>query len=113
MNSKAPPSVNEFPLSQKMAKKVITELACKYTNRVKLSAHAKTRMLERGVTNMQILKILASPHSIFTEAPHMTAAGDWKFNLQGVSAGDVVEVVAVLRRLEHDPSAFVVTVMVK
>jgi hypothetical protein len=112
MNNKPPAAVNEFPLSQHSAKKIINELAINYTNRVKLSSHARQRMKQRGITNTQILKVLASTHSIFTEAPHMTAGGDWKFNLQGVAAGEVVEVVVVLRRLETDPSAFVVTVMV-
>ncbi|MCJ8269193.1 MAG: DUF4258 domain-containing protein [Psychrosphaera sp.] len=112
MNNKSPAGVNELPLSQNTAKKIIKELALNHTNSVKLSSHARQRMKQRGVTNTQILKVLSSAHSVFTEAPHMTAGGDWKFNLQGVAAGEVVEVVVVLRRLETDPCAFVVTVMV-
>ncbi|MDN0121983.1 hypothetical protein QVN60_01965 [Yersinia aleksiciae] len=39
------------------------------------------------------LSVFASQHRRFTEAPHQTAAGDWKFNLQGIAAGDVNEIV--------------------
>ncbi|EOU3145244.1 DUF4258 domain-containing protein [Yersinia enterocolitica] len=67
----------------------------------------------RCVTLRQILSIFTSKHSRFTEVPHQTAAGDWKFNLQGIAAGDLLEIVAVLKRHEDDPTVYVITVMIK
>ncbi|WP_198672817.1 hypothetical protein [Photorhabdus sp. CRCIA-P01] len=50
-----------------------------------------------------------SPSSV----SHQTASGDWKFNFQGIAAGELIEVVIVLKRYEYDPSCFVITVIVK
>ncbi|WP_145518348.1 DUF4258 domain-containing protein [Yersinia mollaretii] len=118
MESKTPSrcrglAIREFPLSPVSARKIVNDLAVNHTGRIRMSTHAKQRMSERGVTLRQILSIFASKHSRFTEAPHQTAAGDWKFNLQGIAAGDVIEVVTVLKRHEDDPTLFVITVMIK
>ncbi len=112
MDFKTPLTVKEFPLSQGSARKIINNLASNHTGRILLSAHAKQRMLERRVTLRQILNVLGHVRSRFTELPHQTPAGDWKCNLQGMAAGELIEVVVVLKRFETDPSAFVITVMV-
>ncbi|CNH92807.1 DUF4258 domain-containing protein [Yersinia pekkanenii] len=106
-------AVREFPLSSVSTRKIVNDLAANHTGRIRISAHAKQRMSERCVTLRQILHVFISKHSRFTEAPHQTSGGDWKFNLQGVAAGDVIEVVVVLKRHENDPTVFVVTVMIK
>ncbi|EOX4945738.1 TPA: DUF4258 domain-containing protein [Vibrio parahaemolyticus] len=105
--------IDEFPLTSASAKKLINELASNHTARVFIGSHARERMEERGVTRMQIFQVLSNKHSRITEAPHQTPRGDWKCNLQGMAAGEIVEVVVSLKRHEDDPSAFVVTVMVK
>ncbi|EGQ7650489.1 TPA: DUF4258 domain-containing protein [Vibrio alginolyticus] len=109
--------IDEFPLTSASAKKVINELASNHTSRVFIGSHARERMEQRGVTRMQIFQVLfqvlGNKHSRITEAPHQTPRGDWKCNLQGMAAGEIVEVVVSLKRHEDDPSAFVVTVMVK
>ncbi|AIN18468.1 MULTISPECIES: DUF4258 domain-containing protein [Yersinia] len=106
-------SIREFPLSSISARKIVNDLAMNHTGRIRMSTHAKQRMSERRVTLRQILHVFASKHSRFTEVPHQTAAGDWKFNLQGIAAGDVLEVVAVLKRHEDIPAVYVITVMIK
>lgn len=106
-------TVREFPLSAVSARKIVNDLAMNHTGRIRISRHAKQRMSERSVTLRQILHVFVSKHSRFIEVPHQTAAGDWKFNLQGVAAGDVIEIVTVLKRHEDDPTVFGVTVMIK
>ena len=108
-----PESVHEFLLTSNSAKRIINDLANNYTARVKFGKHARERMQQRRVTNMQVLQVLGNRHSRVTEGPHQTPAGDWKCNLQGMAAGDIIEVVVTLKRHESDPSAFIVTVMVK
>ncbi|MDA9558252.1 DUF4258 domain-containing protein [Vibrio sp.] len=105
--------IDEFPLTSASAKRLINELANNHTSRVYIGAHARERMEQRGVTRMQIFQVLSNKHSRITEAPHQTPRGDWKCNLQGIAAGEIVEVVISLKRHESDPSAFVVTVIVK
>lgn len=106
-------AIREFPLSAISARKIVNDLAVNSTGRIRLSTHAKQRMSERRVTLRQIMSVFISKHSRFIEAPHLTAAGDWKFNLQGIAAGDMIEVVTVLKRHEDDPALFVITVMIK
>ncbi|CFQ29384.1 MULTISPECIES: DUF4258 domain-containing protein [Yersinia] len=106
-------AISEFPLSPISVRKIVNDLATNHTSRIRMSTHAKQRIAERRITLRQILSVFASKHSRFTEAPHQTAAGDWKFNLQGIAAGDVIEVVTVLKRHENDPTLFVITVMIK
>ena len=94
-------AIREFPLSAISARKIVNDLAVNSTSRIRLSTHAKQRMSERRVTLRQIMSVFTSKHSRFTEAPHLTAAGD------------MIEVVTVLKRHEDDPALFVITVMIK
>ncbi|WP_263081559.1 DUF4258 domain-containing protein [Endozoicomonas sp. Mp262] len=113
MDVTKPRPYKEFPLTRQSAKKIIKELAKKYSSRVKFGKHARERMIERNITNRQVFEVLRSDHSFFTEEPHPTPKGNWKFNLQGFAAGATVEVVVDLKRHDEDPTAFVVTVIVK
>ena len=106
-------TVIEFPLSVKSAKTIIQDLAEHHSSSIKLSSHCRQRMRERGVTIRQIFQVLKCPHSQMTEEPHQTAAGSWKFNLKGFASGDRVEVVIDLKNSEYDPSAYLVTVIIK
>ena len=103
MNSKSPDGINEFPLTENSARKIINDLAENYTNRIRWSRHVKKRMAERGVTARQIITLLKSKRSIFREGPYEVPNGDWKFNLKGMAAGTVIEltieVVDLIRTL--------------
>lgn len=105
-------NVTEFPLSEKTARKTLVDMANHHSEKIRFSTHAQERMLERGVTTAEVLSILKSKHSQFTEAPHQTPKGSWKFNLRGCAAGKVTEVVIDLRRIETMPNAYIVTVII-
>ncbi|MGR6834256.1 DUF4258 domain-containing protein [Aliivibrio wodanis] len=113
MSVKEPTPIDEFPLSSVSAKRLINDLANNHTSRILLGKHTRLRMEQRGVSRRQIFQVLGNKHSRITEAPHQTPCGDWKCNLQGVAAGEIIEVVISLKRHEYDPSAFIVTVIVK
>ena len=78
-----------------------------------MSRHAKERMAERKVLIRQVMEVMRSSHSQVTEGPAPTPGGSWKFNLLGYAAGDTIELVIDLRECEHNPCAYVVTVIVK
>lgn len=107
-----PDNISEFPLRPAAAKRLLQQLATSHTERILLNAHARQRMAERRISLRQILAVLSSRHSRFTELPHLTPAGDWKLNMLGVAAGERIEVVVVLKRVVSDPAALVVTVMI-
>lgn len=102
-----------LPINDVVARKIIHTLASHDTKRIFFSSHAKQRMQQKNISIRQVLNILTSKHCQFTESPHLTPSGDWKCNLQGIAAGDCIEVVIVLKRYEYDPSIFIVTVMIK
>lgn len=102
-----------FPLQEKIAKRIVQDLAYNATDKIFFGPHAKQRMNERGISIKQVMTVLQDNASRFTEKPHLTVRASWKFNLQGFAAGDIVEVVIDLKNVEHDPNAFVVTVMLK
>lgn len=113
MNNKKPQGIDEFPLTELTARRLINDLAQNYTNRIKWSKHVKHRMAERGVTSGQILTLLKSKRSVFREGPYEEANGDWKFNLKGLAAGSVIELTVVLKNHHNDPSSVLVTVWIK
>ncbi len=41
MSSKTPDGINEFPLTETSARKIINDLAENYTNRIRWSGHVK------------------------------------------------------------------------
>ena len=112
MSNHKPLSINQFPLTEYSARQIINDLAEHHTGRIRWSRHVKERMVERGVTTGQILTLLKSKRSVFTEGPYQTVKGDWQFNLKGMAAGDVIELVVVLKKHHDDPAAILVTVWV-
>lgn len=73
-------------------------------------------MMERNIVRKQVMDVLKSAHSRITEETGMTAGGDWKFNLQGFSSGDLIEVVVMIKNYDHtaeDEAAIVITVINK
>ncbi|WP_320153379.1 DUF4258 domain-containing protein [uncultured Tolumonas sp.] len=112
MTSK-PTVISEFPLTDHSAKQIIRDLAENHTGRIKFSKHIRERMIERRVTDAQILSVLKSHSSVITESTSQTPAGDWKLNMKGVAAGDVIEVVICIQSCDYDPSLRLITVMIK
>lgn len=100
----------EFPLSNKAARQIITEVLNSDDSRFFITAHAIVRMNEREITESQIRNVLLSSSSYISENTSQTPRGDWKLNITGYSAGAVIEVTVALKRVDTDPSAFVVTV---
>ncbi|MDX3774869.1 DUF4258 domain-containing protein [Chromatiaceae bacterium AAb-1] len=112
MTTNEPQGVDEFPLTEGTARKIINDLAENHTHRIRWSKHVKQRMQERGVTSGQILTLLKSRHSVFREGPYPEPNGDWKFNLKGLAAGKVIELAVVLKNHHKDPSSVLVTVWI-
>ena len=112
MNNSTPNGVNEFPLMEKTARKIINDLAENYTRRIRWSKHVKERMNERGVTTGQIITLLKNRHSVFREGPYLEVNGDWKFNLKGMAAGKVIELTAALKNHHDSPTSVLVTVWI-
>lgn len=105
--------VLELPLSEKAARNIMRDLAENHTYKIRWSRHVKQRMLERGVLSGQIYALLKNRHSVFREGPYRTSSGDWKFNLKGSAAGDLIELVVVLKNHERDPSAKLISVWIR
>lgn len=105
-----PSPVIEFPLTRKTAKNIINTIASEHTQYVRFSRHAKERMQQRSITNKQILQVLSCSHSRFTESPALTARGSHKATIQGIAAGDRIDIVVDIRRHDEDPSLYIVTV---
>lgn len=112
MSKDKPQGIAEFPLREHSARKIIKDLAENHSHRIKLSIHVKKRMRKRGVTNKQIFSLLSSRSSVFREGPYEAINGDWKFNLKGNVAGDLIELVVALKNHDKDPSAMLVTVWI-
>jgi len=107
-----PQGIDEFPLTEGTARKIINDLAENFTHRIRWSKHVKQRMLERSVTSGQILTLLKSKRSVFREGPYQESNGDWKFNLKGMAAGNVIELTVALKNHHNDPSSILVTVWI-
>jgi len=112
MSSNTPEGINEFPLTEGSARKIINDLAENHTNRIRWSGHVKKRMAERGVTARQILTLLKSKRSVFREGPYEEPNGDWKFNIKGMAAGTVIELTVALKNHHNDPKSTLVTVWI-
>jgi len=113
MNDNRPKGIAQFPLQENTARQIINDLAENYTSRVFFGSHVKKRMLERGVTTTQILRLLQNKHAVFTEGPYETPSGDWKFNIRGKVAGDIITIVVALKNHQDNPKAALVTVWIE
>lgn len=112
MSNKSPQGSPEYPLTEATARKIMNDLASNYTNRIRWSKHIKQRMLERDITTAQILTLLKSKRSVFREGPYEEPNGDWKFNLKGMAAGQVIELTIALKNHQQSPSSILITVWV-
>lgn len=110
MSASEPQSVYEFPLTENTARNIVNDLASNHTKRIRWSHHVKKMMAERGVSSRQIITLLKSKHSVFREGPYEAPNGNWKFNLKGLVAGQVIELVVALENHHDDPKAALVTV---
>ena len=96
-----------FRLNDVNLQRLIRETA-EDTARVFISPHAKKRMRERKITPTQIYDCLR--RGSVTEPAHTNSKGHWQCILNRRSAGDDVNVAAVLERDEHGDWVIVVTV---
>lgn len=80
-------------LSRPNAQKLLREWA-KETRSVFFTDHAKQRMRERGITNVQILRCLRL--GAIVDGPVQTLKGGWKLDVRMQSSGDDLEVVVEL-----------------
>ena len=78
------------------------------SNRVLLRPHARTRMRERGVTLVQVLRVLQKG-SVW-ESAHQDIKGKWKCTLRHVVAGDDLKVSCALDQLPNGEMVVVITV---
>ena len=70
-------------------------------------AHCHRRMIERGVTEEDVLKCLML--GWITEGPALNARGNWKMTVHRFAAGEELDVVAVIE--VPDDGVIVVTVI--
>lgn len=70
-------------------------------------AHCRRRMVERGVTEEDVLKCLMLGR--ITEGPALNLRGNWKMNVHRFAAGEELDVVAVIE--VPDDGVIVVTVI--
>ncbi len=112
MTDDKPKGIEQFPLQENTAREIINNLAENYTNRIFFSKHVKERMLKRRVTTSQILMMLKSKHAVFTEGPYEAPNGDWKFNIRGKAAGDIITIVVALKNHQDNPKVALVTVWI-
>jgi len=110
MSENKPQGVYEFPLTEETARNIVRDLANNHTNRIRWSRHIKDRMSERGISSRQIMTLLKNKHSVFREGPYEEPNGDWKFNLKGLAAGNVIELTVALKNHYDDPKAALITV---
>jgi len=80
-------------LTEQKARQILNEVIQNSIN-VKFSKHALVRMLERGVSRPQVIKVLK--RGWFDEQPYRTANGNWKMALSGISAGHDIKVACAL-----------------
>lgn len=77
------------------------------SSRVFFSQHAKERMLERELTDRQVMRVLE--HGRITEGPARAAKGNWIMTVEGISAGDRISVPVAL---DHDDASGNYTIII-
>lgn len=112
MSNKKPQGSPEYPLTEATAREIMNDLANNYTNRIKWTKHIKDRMVQRDITTAQILTLLKSKRSVFREGPYEEPNGNWKFNLKGMTAGQVIELTIALKNHQQSPNSILITVWV-
>ncbi len=102
-----PSNVLKLNLSRPQALQLIREIA-QDSDRVKFVSHAKARMNERGITDMQVLRCLRRGRII--EGPSRSTKGNWEMRMEALSAGDVVTAAIALDHDEDGNMIIVITV---
>jgi hypothetical protein len=93
-------------LSRPEAQRILREAA--HDGRVGFEeAHCRRRMVERGVTEEDVLKCLRLGR--ITEGPALNPRGNWKMTVHRFAAGEELDVVAVIE--VPDDGVIVVTVI--
>lgn len=80
-------------LSAAEARKVIREIATD-ADRIVVLRHAEARMAQRQVTRTMLNRVVRA--GALTEGPYLDVHGQWRVELEGRSAGDVVTVALAI-----------------
>lgn len=102
-----PGNVVLMALTAAMARRLLDTIT-QDSSRIDFTTHARDRMRERGFTTSQVLCCLK--HGRIVEGPARDVKGNWKLNIQGLSAGDVLTCVVALDHDQRGDHAIVVTV---
>lgn len=89
---------NVFPLelNAASAKKIISELAQNSAN-VIITDHVKVRMKQRRITTLQVFDCLKK--GILREGPaYNNKYGSWEVVMEILTSGDIVKVIAALKK---------------
>jgi Domain of unknown function (DUF4258) len=82
-----------FAMSRASFQAQIRDLARVSAN-VRFTAHARVRMRQRGIDDLQVLHVLRA--GLVEEGPALDIHGNWKATLAGMAAGERVRVAAAL-----------------
>ncbi|MES3008982.1 MAG: DUF4258 domain-containing protein [Pseudomonadota bacterium] len=104
-------TVHSFPLSEKAAWEIIRRLSSEDKGGVKISQHAKQRMIERQVSIVQVLNVMKRNSSRMNEGPYQAANGDWKCEIEGSAAGAVIKLALAIRTSAPLEAVIVITVI--
>jgi len=84
-------------LSPQMARKILREIVEGYTDRMFISGHCRQRMVERQITDKQIMCCIRN--GTFKEEPYWSPKGNWEMKLEVISSGDIITAVVAI---DHD-----------
>ncbi len=88
-------NVLEMDLTPDSARSILKEIVDADDGRVFFVSHAEDQMTKRRITRPQVLRCLKAGRIV--EGPYRDPhTGDWKVNMEVISAGNVVGVVAAL-----------------
>ena len=94
-----------FELNSVSAKRIIKDIA-ERTEKVIITDHVRARMKQRRITTAQVLDCLR--RGLVREEPVFNDRyGSWEIKLEVITSGDIVNVIAALRK---DKSGYVVVV---
>lgn len=82
-----------FAMSAAAFRTKLRDLA-RASENVRFTAHARLRMRQRGIDDLQVLHVLRS--GSVEEGPALDMRGNWKATMTGLAAGERVRVAAAL-----------------
>ena len=83
----------KLPLQTQQASKILKATA-ENSSRVIFTHHAIERMCQRGISQLDVLRILKTAR--ITKGPSEEANGSWKMTIEGISAGSLISAVVVI-----------------